>query len=209
MHYEITASTQAVRTEMTTAQRKSSLFAEAPRVGAITLRRGQVLKLTPEQFAHRELSLKRLFLAHAIEIFRVEGKSSFSMRDQKRAIDPSPKEVEKAGEGFDAAKAKEDREAVEKLLAEDADAELLKMLSEAPVEKPVETTVETPPAPVETAPVATPVTDPVAHAEAPTVVETVAPAAPPEVIVPPPPPSAPVAAPAHESHGKKGKKGSK
>lgn len=205
MHYEITASTQAVRKEMTTAQRKSSLFAEAPRVGATTLRRGQVLKLSPEQFAHRELSLKRLFLAHAIEIFRVEGKSRFSMRDQKRSVDSSPKEAEEAGEKFDPVKAKADREAAEKLLAEAeaADAELLKMLSEAPVEKPVEAATQETPV-VETAPA----TEPVVHAEAPTVVEETAPAAPPEVIVPPPPPSAP-AAPVSESHGKKGKKGSK
>jgi hypothetical protein len=73
MHYEITASQQAVRKPLTSAQRNSSLFSEAPRIGAVTLRRGQVLKFDSDQMKHHEVMLKRLFDAGAIEISQVDG----------------------------------------------------------------------------------------------------------------------------------------
>lgn len=88
MHFEITASQQAVRKPLTSAQRNSSLFAEAPRIGAVTLRRGQVLKFDRDQMKQHEVMLKRLFDAGAIEIFRVDGK----LREDLRALEKDREE---------------------------------------------------------------------------------------------------------------------
>jgi len=88
MHFEITASQQAVRKPLTTAQRNSSLFSEAPRIGATTLRRGQVLKFDESQMKQHEVMLKRLFDAGAIEIVRVDGK----VREDFRALEKDREE---------------------------------------------------------------------------------------------------------------------
>jgi len=96
MHFEITASQQAVRKPLTTAQRNSSLFSEAPRIGATTLRRGQVLKFDESQMKHHEVILKRLFDAGAIEISEVEGAERHDLRTEKSKMQserrPEPKE---------------------------------------------------------------------------------------------------------------------
>lgn len=84
MHFEITASLQAGSRQISTAQRKSSLFSEAPRIGAKTLRRGQVLKLSEAEFKASEVAIKRLYDAHAVEVCRVDGdhREDFRKREQ-------------------------------------------------------------------------------------------------------------------------------
>ena len=64
----ITAAVTAVRKEYTTAQKKHSHFSEAPRIGAFTLRRGSILKLTERQAEKHRVRLETLFDAHAIDI---------------------------------------------------------------------------------------------------------------------------------------------
>jgi hypothetical protein len=81
MHFEITAALQAIHKH----QRNSSLFSESPRIGAQTLRRGQVMSLSEKEFAAKEVAIKRLFDAGAIEIFQVDGKDRVNLRDAKKA----------------------------------------------------------------------------------------------------------------------------
>jgi len=86
MHFEITASQQAIRKPLTTAQRKSSLFAEAPRIAGQTLRRGQVLRFDEAKFKANEVMLKRLFDAGAIEIAQIDGGLRKNLRDEDRTM---------------------------------------------------------------------------------------------------------------------------
>lgn len=75
MHYEITASQQAIRQNLTSAQRNSSLFSESPRIGGRTLRRGQTLKFDKAQFETNLVIIQRLIKAGAIQVVAVvEGK---------------------------------------------------------------------------------------------------------------------------------------
>lgn len=101
MHFEITASQQSVRKPMSTAQRNSSLFSEAPRIGATTLRRGQVLKYDETQMKQHEVMIKRLFDAGAIEIAQVDGDRRRDFRTEEETMKLSkeaPKEAPKKEE---------------------------------------------------------------------------------------------------------------
>jgi hypothetical protein len=69
----ITPAVTAVRKEYTSAQKKHSHFSEVPRIGATTLRRGQVLKLTERQAEKHRVRLETLFDAHAIDIKFVDA----------------------------------------------------------------------------------------------------------------------------------------
>lgn len=84
MHFEISASIQAIHKHLTTAQRNSSLFSEAPRIGVKTLRRGQVLNFSEAEFKAQEVQIKRLFDAGAIEVFMVEGHHRTNLRTVKK-----------------------------------------------------------------------------------------------------------------------------
>ncbi len=94
MHYEIEAAVQAVGKQLNPAQRASSHFSEAPRIGHKTLRRGMALRFTEEEMKASELTIKKLYNAHAIEIYRVDGDSRVSMRDQMAGKAPEPKKKE-------------------------------------------------------------------------------------------------------------------
>lgn len=85
MHYEITASLQTINKHLTSAQRNSSLFSEAPRIGGVTLRRGQVLKFNQDQMRHNDVMLRRLFDAGAIEIFQVTDTRRIDLRVELQA----------------------------------------------------------------------------------------------------------------------------
>ena len=93
MHFEITASQQAIGKQLTPAQRNSSLFSEAPRIGAVTLRRGQVLKFDKGQMKQHEVMLKRLFDAGAIEIVQVDGKERTPLREAMKRNEAVLKDV--------------------------------------------------------------------------------------------------------------------
>lgn len=90
MHYEIAAAVQSVGKQLTPAQRSSSLFSEAPRIGSKTLRRGQSTKFSEAEMKASEVIIKRLYDAHAIEIYRVDGDRRVSMRDQKNSAPAEP-----------------------------------------------------------------------------------------------------------------------
>jgi hypothetical protein len=95
MHFEITASQQTIRKPLTTAQRNSSLFAEAPRLAGKTLRRGQVLRMSAAEFKANEVMAKRLFDAGSIEIVMVDGdhREDFRKKEQDwKAKEAAPKE---------------------------------------------------------------------------------------------------------------------
>lgn len=94
MHYEIEAAVQSVGKQLNPAQRASSNFSEAPRIGSRTLRRGMALKFTEAEMRASEVTIKNLYNAHAIEIYRVDGDSRVSMRDQMAGKAPvEPKKV--------------------------------------------------------------------------------------------------------------------
>lgn len=191
MHYEITASQQAIRQNLTSAQRNSSLFSESPRIGGRTLRRGQTLKFDASQYEVSKVIIERLHKAGAIEVFMVVGDKRANLRNEKFDVETIAAEKptgmveeavkiateiedKKAMEAMDAAIAKADAEAKAGILAEST-------VVSTPAPEPV---VESVPA-VEVAPVV----------EAAPVVETV------------PAVEAPVeAAPVEQSKGKKGKK---
>jgi hypothetical protein len=67
MHFEITSSIKPGK-QLTPAQKNSSLFTEAPRIGTKTIRRGQTIVLSKEEFQFHEVVIKRLVLAGAIDI---------------------------------------------------------------------------------------------------------------------------------------------
>ena len=67
MHYEITSAVKP-GVALTSAQKNSSLFSEAPRIGTKTLRRGTILKLSDAEFKHHEIRIKRLLDAGAVEV---------------------------------------------------------------------------------------------------------------------------------------------
>lgn len=200
MHFEITASQQAVRKNLTPAQRNSSLFSESPRIGGRTLRRGQMLKFDESQFEANKVLIKRLFDAGAIEIVHVVGDQRANLRTHKFGVETIEAEKQtgmveeavkiaqeiedkRAKEAMDEAIAKADAEAKANILAE---ATVVSTPAPEPVVEPV-------PAPVvEVAPVveAAPVVPEVAP-----VVETV-----------PVVEAAPVSAPVEQGKGKKGKK---
>lgn len=206
MHFEITASQQAVRKNLTSAQRNSSLFSESPRIGGRTLRRGQMLKFDESQFKANEVIIKRLFDAGAIEIVHVVGDKRANIRTHKfdaetvaaegkvvppvedpPALTPVP-ETKTQPEGALEDERVKTMAVVDEFLAK-ADAEAKAVLAEAtvvstPAPEPV---VESVPAPVVDAAPVVPEVAPV--------VETV-----PAVEV------APVSAPVEQGKGKKGKK---
>jgi len=92
MYFEITASQQTVRKPLTPTQRRSSLFSEAPRIGATTLRRGQVMRLDQDQFKAQESVIKRLFDAGAVEISMVDGdkREDFRQKEQDWKASKAP-----------------------------------------------------------------------------------------------------------------------
>lgn len=192
MHFEITASQQAVRKNLTSAQRNSSLYSESPRIGGQTLRRGQMLKFDESQFKANQVIIKRLFDAGAIEIVHVVGDKRANLRTEK--FDTETIKAEKptgmVEEAVKVAQEVEDKKAMEAMDTAIANANILaeSAVVSTPAPEPV---VESVPA-VEVAPVV----------EAAPVVETV-PAV--EAVVAPV--AAPVeAAPVEQSKGKKGKK---
>ena len=224
MHFEITASQQTIRKPLSSAQRNSSLFSEAPRVGGKTLRRGQVLKFTKEQFEQHKVMLKRLFSAGAIEIVHVDGESRHDFRDEEKKVFTSrmPLKVEEEEADFD---------------KEDA---ALQALTEKLAQKPANPppVIELPPVPVAdpAVPEATPVlppevavkvdavlTEAIAQSDAEnkaavinesTIVSTPEPVVAlvetaPEAVVAPPAPSAPAPSSSSSDHQGKGKKGRK
>jgi hypothetical protein len=71
MHYEITASQQAIRKNLSTTQRMSSLYSDSPRIGTVTLRRGQVLRLSVAEHKYHQAHLDRLIAAGAITVVAV------------------------------------------------------------------------------------------------------------------------------------------
>ena len=94
MHFEITASLQSLHKPLTTAQRNSSLFSEAPRLAGKTLRRGQVMRMSEAEFRTNEVMAKRLFDAGAIEIVVVDGDHREDLRTKgmsKAEPKPAPK----------------------------------------------------------------------------------------------------------------------
>ena len=95
MHFEITASLQSLHKPLTTAQRNSSLFSEAPRLAGKTLRRGQVMRMSEAEFKTNEVMAKRLFDAGAIEITMVDGdrREDFRTREKLFKQNLSSKEV--------------------------------------------------------------------------------------------------------------------
>lgn len=93
MHFIVKPAVTQRRAELTPAQRGSSLFSEAPTVLGRILRRGQSMTITEEQMKLNESQLKRLFDAHAIDIFRVEGGKEISLRDDKKAQDKMLEDV--------------------------------------------------------------------------------------------------------------------
>lgn len=82
MHYEVTSALKPGQ-QLTARQRTSSYFTDAPRVGTHTIRRGQVLRLSSEQFKASKGDLKKLLLGHSIEIFQVDdsGKVPVALLD--------------------------------------------------------------------------------------------------------------------------------
>lgn len=187
MHFEITASQQAIRQNLTPAQRNSSLFSEAPRIGGRTLRRGQMLKFDESQFKANEVIIKRLFDAGAIEIVHVVGDKRANLRTQKfgvEAVEAAATVETKKIEAVDDQKPPDDSAALS------ATAPSAEVPTEA---KPLAEETVTQPAPVvEVAPAV----EPVPAVEAAPVVEV-----PPAVEVPVE--AAPVV---EQSKGKKGKK---
>lgn len=81
MHFEIRRALCPGK-QLTPAQRTSSVFAEEPRIGARTLRRGlPPLKLNEAQFAASLPQIKKLFLAGAIEISAVNHGDHSDLRE--------------------------------------------------------------------------------------------------------------------------------
>lgn len=228
MHFEITASNQAIRKPLTTAQRNSSLFSEAPRIGGKTLRRGQTIKFDETQFRANEVMLKRLFDAGAVEIVQVDGKSRNDLRKQQvegiRGI-PADQVILDESMDFTADEEKSKKELEAAALLDEAKARELAAIPPPPPAAP-EVPVEVPPpapvleeaSPVQTKNEAFPTPEELQAAvveenkqtdeQIEKAVETLTPVE----EVPPPPPSAPEAVKEHsgkhESSSKgKGKKG--
>jgi hypothetical protein len=81
-HYIVEAALQATRKNLNMHQRNSSWFSEAPRIGDKVLRRGVKVHLTEGQKKVMDLQLRRLHMAHAIEIYKVdEDGNQTNLRD--------------------------------------------------------------------------------------------------------------------------------
>ena len=92
MHFEISAAQQTLYKSLTTVQRNSSLFSEAPRVAGKTLRRGQVLRLSKEAFQTAEVEIRRLEKAGSIVIHQVgeEKKTQEVKVEPEKVVPPAP-----------------------------------------------------------------------------------------------------------------------
>lgn len=102
--FVVTGAMTAVRKHLNTKQRTSSYFNEAPVVLGKTLRRGAKVKLTSTQMKLNEIPLKRLFEAHAIEIYRVDEAGELvslreSMEEHEQALKDSRYESENEPQG--------------------------------------------------------------------------------------------------------------
>lgn len=96
MHFEISRAVRAGK-NLTTAQKTSSLFAEEPRIGAKTLRRGlPSVTLSEQEFNGSLLQIKQLFKAGAIEIKAVHNGVSQDLRHVIDAILGSDKQTVQA-----------------------------------------------------------------------------------------------------------------
>ena len=92
MHFEISAAQQTLYKPLTTVQRNSSLFSEAPRVAGKTLRRGQVLRLDKEAFRAAEVEIRRLEKAGSIVVHQVgeEKKVQEVKVEPEKVAPPAP-----------------------------------------------------------------------------------------------------------------------
>ena len=72
MHYEIEASIYSTKHQLDIVQRTSPFFTDCPVIGAHALRDRSPLKLDAKEMERFEKDIKRLYGAHAIEIFEVE-----------------------------------------------------------------------------------------------------------------------------------------
>jgi hypothetical protein len=92
MHYEIEASIYSAAGQLSVAQRTSPFFTDCPVIGAHILRDRTPLKLDEKGMKKFEKDIKRLYEAHAIEIFEVEGGKRRSLREMmKNGKKPEPK----------------------------------------------------------------------------------------------------------------------
>jgi hypothetical protein len=72
MHYEIIASIHSIPNQLNVTQRTSPFFTDCPVIGAHSLRDRNPLKLDEKGWQRHQKDLRRLFEAHAIEIFEVD-----------------------------------------------------------------------------------------------------------------------------------------
>lgn len=154
-HYEVSSAIHPGK-QLTPAQRTSSRFEEAPRIGAITLRRGKILKLSEAELYAQHTALKRHLLAGSIELVEVDEEAG--TRSRIKQFGAPPASIEKAVQ-----------KAINEGKVETRDDDMLKQEAEKAIEETGEPAVE-PPAPVAEEPVAAPETTPEVEA-APEVVQ--------------------------------------
>jgi hypothetical protein len=150
-YVEISAAMKAVRSNLTRSQRASSRFAEAPRIGDRTLRRGQVLRLSSEQLdGPMGLQVTRLMAAGAIDIHEVHGDKKRKLawdQTRKRVVDhdhmkadlAADKEAKNSVAQEKSEKAKAEKEAKTKVKEDKAMAERKKVEASAPLPAPTGT----------------------------------------------------------------------
>lgn len=78
-HYEISSAIHPGK-QLTPAQRTSSLFSEAPRIGTTILRRGKILKLSEAELHIQSLQIKRHLASGSIEIYQVDEETGARAR---------------------------------------------------------------------------------------------------------------------------------
>ena len=100
MHYEIEASIYSTK-PLSTVQRSSPFFTDCPTIGHHTIRSREPLKFSVKEMKQHEKDLKRLYEAHAIEIYEVFEATDktpvkrLNMREMEKMA-KMPKKVEAA-----------------------------------------------------------------------------------------------------------------
>lgn len=137
-HYEVRSAIHPGK-QLTPAQRTSSRFEEAPRIGSIVLRRGKILKLSEAEMYAQHAALKRHLMSGSIELVEVDDEAG--TRAKIMQFGAPPASIEKAVQ-----------QAVEEGKVEARDDEMLKQEAEKAIEESGDPAVE-PEAPVAEEPV--------------------------------------------------------